>query len=437
MYNYPKIIILSAAALILLVVTMFYNSVINKEVYRRGTVENMSTYNSPPPPPPPPPPPMNNNCSPPVRIQIADGQLLGPGAYSTVDHDCQSCNRIGNVCSAYTKQQAALQVAAPPPPKMNNNCSPPVPILIAGGQLLGPGAYATVDHDCQTCNRNGNNCSSLTKSQQASADAAAAAALAQRQAFERQQAAEAAARQAAEAAARQAADALARQQAEARQQEAQRQAVITNKRNNINSENDYVPYFIQTVSGSNQKLLLGSSIKAGANNIVSFTINFTGVKNSDQRTNNWNQIFGLSTDRNGGDQRYLAAWICPGSNTLHIRTETEANSNDNITDCNYGLSVGIHRIDIIGMTNGDLSQTYWVYDNGKLFANPTISSKRVDAFVTPVYLYSSYNGYRHVSELGHSVSSFVLVTGNREMNPQTVINGINAFNDQLKYIQSM
>lgn len=258
------------------------------------------------------------------------------------------------------------------------------------------------------------------------------------------QAAEDAARRVREAA--EAAAQRVREEAQRRAQEADAamrakvaeiQRAFSRKRTSIYEEKDYNIYFIQSVAGSQHKLLDGSSIAPGANNIISFTINFKGVNTGNPQSNNWNQIVGLTPDGNGGDQRYLGVWICPGSNTLHIRTETEANGNDNISDCNYPLSNGLHRIDIIGITNGDLTQTYWVYDNGNLFANPTIAGKRENAYKTPIYVFSSYNNFKHVSELGHVVSPLIVITGNGNMNPQTVVNGLNAFNDQLKYLQNV
>jgi len=266
-----------------------------------------------------------------------------------------------------------------------------------------------------------------------------------RDAMERaKQEAEAAARRAREAAeaaaqrAREEAQRLAqRADAELRAKIAELQNAINRKHANIRDQKDYNVYFIEKVAGSYHKLLGGSSITPGSNNIVSFIINFKGVNGGNPQANNWNQIVGLTPDSNGGDQRYLGVWICPGSNSLHIRTETEANGNDNISDCSYHLSVGVHRIDIIGVTNGDLSQTYWVYDNGNVFANPTIAGKRDYAYKTPVYVYSSYNNFKHVSELGHDVSRLIVITGNGNMNPQTVVSGLNAFNDQLKYLHNL
>ena len=301
----------------------------------------------------------------------------------------------------------------PPPPPMNTNCSPPHPIFIADGRLLPPGAYASVDHDCQTCNRNGMTCSNLTKSQ-AAAEAAAAA--------ERARAAAAAAAAAA---------------AQERAREAERQRIITRKKDTIRGEKDYNIYFTESVVGSRVRLFQGNTIKPGANNIVSFTINFKGVNRGHPNTGNWNQIIGLTTNYNGGDQRYLGVWICPGTNTLHIRTETEANGNDNISDCNRPLSPGIHRIDIIGITNDNLTQTYWAYDNGQLFANVNISGKQESGYNNPVYAFSSFSNFNHVSELGHNVSRLVVMTGNgNRYNPQTIVDGLNAFNDLLNRVRA-
>jgi hypothetical protein len=100
--------------------------------------------------------------------------------------------------------------------------------------------------------------------------------------------------------------------------------------------------------------------------------------------------------------------------------------------------VGLHRIDIIGITDGNLNQTYWVYDNGKLFANPTIAGKQEGALKNPVYVFSSYNNFKHVSELGHKMYSLVIMTGNGgQYNNQLVMNGLNAFYDQLNYLHRM
>jgi hypothetical protein len=226
--------------------------------------------------------------------------------------------------------------------------------------------------------------------------------------------------------------------AEERAREAQRQAVINRKRDSIRNERDYNIYFVESVAGSQKKLLNGMSIVPGANNVISFMIDFRGVNRGNSQTNNWNQVVGLTTDPNGGDQRYLGVWICPGTNTLHIRTETEANGNDNISDCAHPLSVGLHRIDIIGITNGNLNQVYWVYDNGNLFANPTITGKQERGLTSPVYVFSSYNNFKHVSELGHRVSPLIIMTGNGgQYNNQLVINGLNAFYDQLNYLHRM
>jgi hypothetical protein len=226
--------------------------------------------------------------------------------------------------------------------------------------------------------------------------------------------------------------------AEERAREAQRQAVINRKRDNIRNERDYNIYFAENVVGSQKKIFNGMSIVPGANNVISFMIDFKGVNRGNQQTNNWNQVVGLTTDPNGGDQRYLGVWICPGTNTLHIRTETEANGNDNISDCAHPLSVGLHRIDIIGITNGNLNQVYWVYDNGNLFANPTITGKQERGLTSPVYVFSSYNNFKHVSELGYRVSPLIIMTGNGgQYNNQLVINGLNAFYDQLNYLHNM
>jgi len=220
--------------------------------------------------------------------------------------------------------------------------------------------------------------------------------------------------------------------------EAAFQAKTNRKRDSINSAKDYNIYFVQTVAGSHQKMLGSTSISPGANNVVSFMIDFRGINGGNPQTNQWNQIIGLTTDANGGDQRYLGIWICPGANTLHIRTETEANGNDNISDCNHPLSIGQHRIDIIGITNGDFSQTYWVYDNGNLFANPTISGKTEDGLKNRIYVFSSYSNFKHVSELGHKVSPLIIMTGNgNQYNQQLIMNGLNAFYDQLNYFRNM
>jgi hypothetical protein len=126
-----------------------------------------------------------------------------------------------------------------------------------------------------------------------------------------------------------------------RAREAARQAVINRKRDSIRNEKDYNVYFVESVAGSQRKLLNGMSIVPGANNIISFMIDFRGVNPGNSQTNNWNQVIGLTADPNGGDQRYLGVWIYPGTNTLHIRTETDANGNDNISRLRPPLERGI------------------------------------------------------------------------------------------------
>lgn len=86
-----------------------------------------------------------------------------------------------------------------------------------------------------------------------------------------------------------------------------------------------------------------------ANMGFSFTITLNKRANS-----NWQQIFGITPDgpNNATDKRILAAWICPGTTFLHIRTSTKRNSNFGITDSLEGLSLNTPtRIDIIRNKN--------------------------------------------------------------------------------------
>jgi hypothetical protein len=187
----------------------------------------------------------------------------------------------------------------------------------------------------------------------------------------------------------------------------------TKMNNLINSQGDKPNiYYIENINHSTDTTInnqmKGIQVKPGSSNILSFTINYSGNTVSD-----WSQIIGITTNSNGADQRYFGIWVCPNSTTLHIRTSTNASSNDNISDCTYRLTKGSHRIDIITNTvfqNNQYVQNYQTYDNGNQFANGTIAVQPYGNYDFPLYIYSSY-GYKQQIQSGSSITNVIFASG--------------------------
>ena len=177
-------------------------------------------------------------------------------------------------------------------------------------------------------------------------------------------------------------------------------------------------YYIETLQGGTTvNQLPNIDIRPGSNTILAFTIDYNG-----QTSGNWTQIIGVTGRPDGSDHRYLAVWFCPNSTTLHIRTATVGNSNNNISDCQYALSPGTHSITIIGNSDPNSgNQTYTVYDriggsvnivaqNVSLSPQADENGKNYFKYNDKrVYIYSSF-GYDHTSKQGNRVYEVVLVT---------------------------
>ncbi len=195
--------------------------------------------------------------------------------------------------------------------------------------------------------------------------------------------------------------------------------------NAINNQgtNENIQYGQQLISRQSNLRKDGIEVKPGSSNILTFFIDYSGIKGGD-----WTQILGITADRNGGDQRYLAIWLYPGSSAFHIRTATSNGSNDTAIgpkDGNYLLTPGTHRIDIISNTiveSNNIYQLFSLYDN----KNPIIENYKTGAqrdknnriitdYNFPLYIYSSY-GYRHQSELGANVYNVVFTSGKGPFN---------------------
>jgi hypothetical protein len=185
------------------------------------------------------------------------------------------------------------------------------------------------------------------------------------------------------------------------------------QQNAINNQPDEPNvYYIENVEGGRQtNQLPDTQVIPGSNNILAFTLDY-----NNQTIGEWSQIIGITGFADGRDHRYLAVWVCPNQNTLHIRTATQGNSNNSISDCdrNYPLVPGINRVVIIGYTdtsrqiNGAYYQYYLVYNNKQLMTpNPVQLPPQTDQNGnlysnynnSPVYIYSGF-GYKHITEVG-------------------------------------
>lgn len=203
---------------------------------------------------------------------------------------------------------------------------------------------------------------------------------------------------------------------------------------NINAQNAMNKYYIQKIEGNQKNQLPNTIVYPGSNNILSFFVDYDGSRNG-----NWTQLIGITPSSSGSDNRYLAIWLCPNNTTLHIRTSVAGDGNRSIldgnNDCGYSLTLDqaqmpvTRRIDIIGNTNNN-SQTYSVYDTIYKYQTRTITrpTKQIGQTTTmpiqsnirytePVYIYSSYNNWNHVS---FNVYNLMFITGKQQFDINTV-----------------
>jgi len=187
-------------------------------------------------------------------------------------------------------------------------------------------------------------------------------------------------------------------------------------------------YFVPSLSGlatNRTNGLPNKSIFGGPNNILSFYMDYSGATWGD-----WSQVFGITNRSNGDDYRYLSLWLCPSSNTMHLRTYTQGNGNNDVWAnpnewCYNALSAGTHRIDIISNTiNG--SQTFTVYDNGNLIKTTTLPLQ--DNPNQQLYIYSSY-GYKNYTDVnpGNRVYNMLFMTSNNNFDVKNSINLLNSY----------
>jgi hypothetical protein len=238
-------------------------------------------------------------------------------------------------------------------------------------------------------------------------------------------------------------EAAARGEAERQRQLIVQNSDYTKQVNAINNQGNKIniQYGQELTSRQNNVRKDGVEVKPGSSNILTFFIDYNGIKGND-----WTQILGITADRNGSDQRYLAIWLYPGSSAFHIRTATSNGSNDTAIgpqDGNYRLTPGTHRIDVISNTivePNNIYQLFSVYDN----KNPIIENYRTGAqrnrnnqiitdYNFPLYIFSSY-GYRHQSELGTRVYDINFISGKGPFNLNDATDALNNYYKILKQV---
>lgn len=107
-------------------------------------------------------------------------------------------------------------------------------------------------------------------------------------------------------------------------------------------------YNINTEFNATPSLLLLDNIKLQKHWGLSFTIKINSIKDD------WQQIIGITPDKNGADKRFFMAFLCPNSNNLFLRTSTVSSWDENIISCEENISVPIGqdiRIDVIATIN--------------------------------------------------------------------------------------
>ena len=107
-------------------------------------------------------------------------------------------------------------------------------------------------------------------------------------------------------------------------------------------------YNINTEFNATPNLLLLDNIKLQKHWGLSFTIKINSIKDD------WQQIIGITPDKNGADKRFFMASLCPNSNNLFLRTATVSSWDENIISCeeNIGVPIGQDiRIDVIATIN--------------------------------------------------------------------------------------
>lgn len=238
-------------------------------------------------------------------------------------------------------------------------------------------------------------------------------------------------------------EAAARAEAERQRQLAIQNSDYTKHVNAINNQGSKINIQFGQELTSRQSNIRndGMEVKAGSSNILTFFIDYNGIKGND-----WTQILGVTADKNGGDQRYLAIWLYPSSSAFHIRTSTSNGSNDTAIgpqDGKYILTQGTHRIDVISNTiveSNDIYQLFSVYDNQR----PIIENYRTGAqrnrynqiitdYNFPLYIFSSY-GYRHQSELGTRVYDINFISGKGPFNLNDANDALNNYYKTLNLV---
>lgn len=132
-----------------------------------------------------------------------------------------------------------------------------------------------------------------------------------------------------------------------------------------------------------------------SNIAISFDINIRSICNY-----GWQQVIGVTPDKNGADKRVLGIWFEPNSTTLHIRTATTSNG-INITDSNSdigGNKINLNNyigkfvnICVIGNLNDNsYTHTFTVYVDGILKITTTIPRCWYPIVTKQVYIMTQY-----------------------------------------------
>jgi len=132
-----------------------------------------------------------------------------------------------------------------------------------------------------------------------------------------------------------------------------------------------------------------------SNIAISFDINIRSICNY-----GWQQVIGVTPDKNGSDKRVLGIWFEPNSTTLHIRTATTSNG-INITDSNSdigGNKINLNNyigkfvnICVIGNLNDNsYTHTFTVYIDGILKITTTIPRCWYPIVTKQVYIMTQY-----------------------------------------------
>jgi hypothetical protein len=146
------------------------------------------------------------------------------------------------------------------------------------------------------------------------------------------------------------------------------------------NKNEFIP--------TNNTQLFTQPIPLKSNMGVTFTMKLNSGYNG-----NWQQILGVTPYQNGSDKRIFGAWLCPWSNTVHFRTATMSNDNDNISDCNVQVPVNQYiRFDILFNLNSDANTQHILAYQTNTSVKNSAANKVAEVNLNRPY-YSPRNGY--------------------------------------------